>query len=340
MNQDTSSFSLMPIKERYLLATCLPTYLDGNGRRYTDVLWVKDLLEHVKYLNCLIIAAPCKKRTPPDNTVPLDNYPELSRISYVDLPGSKNIITAILMLPYTFYLLWKAVGNADIVHGSIVGLPLPFGWLLTPMVKIRRKFFLVVVESATWRASKNIDNSLRSVARIIIGFIFENVNRWVVNNTDIAFFTQEQYLNSLLTRNPKNGHVINASWIDEEVVLSDIEIKLLQERKLTSTDMGLNVLFVGRLTANKGISVLLDAMQSQKLRGTAIKLDILGDGDCLNACIENSKSCPMPNRIRVLGVLPYGRQFFNALREYDVVIVPTLSDEQPRIVYDAYSRSC
>jgi len=41
----------------------------------------------------------------------------------------------------------------------------------------------------------------------------------------------------------------------------------------------------------------------------------------------------------LLGTVPYGAPLFALIREYDVVVVPTLSDEQPRIVFDAYSQA-
>ena len=42
--------------------------------------------------------------------------------------------------------------------------------------------------------------------------------------------------------------------------------------------------------------------------------------------------------IRFHGELPYGAEFLDAIGHHDVLVVPNLSDEQPRIVYDAYSQ--
>jgi glycosyltransferase involved in cell wall biosynthesis len=44
-------------------------------------------------------------------------------------------------------------------------------------------------------------------------------------------------------------------------------------------------------------------------------------------------------QIEVLGTIPYGREFFRLLQQYHAVVVPSTSDEQPRIVYDAYSQA-
>jgi glycosyltransferase involved in cell wall biosynthesis len=37
--------------------------------------------------------------------------------------------------------------------------------------------------------------------------------------------------------------------------------------------------------------------------------------------------------------VPYGAPLFALIREYDAIVVPTISDEQPRIVFDAYSQA-
>jgi glycosyltransferase involved in cell wall biosynthesis len=42
--------------------------------------------------------------------------------------------------------------------------------------------------------------------------------------------------------------------------------------------------------------------------------------------------------VKVLGTVPYGAPLFALIREYDALVVPTITDEQPRIVFDAYSQ--
>ena len=46
-----------------------------------------------------------------------------------------------------------------------------------------------------------------------------------------------------------------------------------------------------------------------------------------------------PTRVGILGTVAYGAPLLALLRTYDAVIVPSISDEQPRIVFDAYSQA-
>jgi len=43
----------------------------------------------------------------------------------------------------------------------------------------------------------------------------------------------------------------------------------------------------------------------------------------------------LEDTVKFWGILPYGDPFYEALREHDVILVPNLSGEEPRIIYDA-----
>lgn len=72
--------------------------------------------------------------------------------------------------------------------------------------------------------------------------------------------------------------------------------------------------------------------------GQAVELVILGDGELRSACEAAATHIAPGSAIRVLGSLPYDDSFFEQIRKAHAVVVPSLSDEQPRIVYDAWSQ--
>jgi glycosyltransferase involved in cell wall biosynthesis len=45
-----------------------------------------------------------------------------------------------------------------------------------------------------------------------------------------------------------------------------------------------------------------------------------------------------PDRVFLCDPIPYGPAFFAMLRKHNAVVVPSLSDEQPRIIFDAFSQ--
>ncbi len=202
-----------------------------------------------------------------------------------------------------------------------------------PIILLRKKLYVIVVESATWRLQPGTNHKIPAKIR---AYLSEKLNRWCVNNTDLVIFTQEEYKQSLLTKQQNQGHIIHASWIDEENVISEAHAKAIWQKKNSIPTQELNILLPSRLVANKGVLILLEAMNILDKKNIPIKLDILGElfAECqrVSQSLQNTK-------IRMLGTLPYKSEFFNLLQDYHAIVVPTISDEQPRISYDAYSQA-
>jgi glycosyltransferase involved in cell wall biosynthesis len=312
----------------------LPIYRDVTGQLFTDELWQKDLAMHLEYLSHLTIAAPLLHQEPPADAVPLD--PKGSRIEVVELPPQTSFLKAILAMPRIVSRLWGAIGRAGIVHSGIAGWPIPMGWIVTPLVLLRRKPYVVIVESAPWRlqngASAGWKRRLRSSLQEFMG-------RWVLSKTDLAIFTQDEYRQSLMGEQASRGHVIPASWIDEQNILKDVEAEQVWQKKLTSPDSRLKILFVGRLVPDKGVAVLLEALRKLDASGAPISLSILGEGELKSECMNVSSGLTGNTSVKVLGTVHYGAPLFELIREYEALVVPTISDEQPRIVFDAYSQA-
>ena len=309
---------------------------DEKGDRYVDPMWAKDLAEHFKYLKDFTLASPCQQETSPENGIAVSQESSFSNIEFIDLPCPDSYKDAILTLPATVAQLWSAIGSSDIVHSCVTGWPIPMGWLVTPIALIQGKFYVLVVESAPWRLEPGKTVKIKDR---IIAYVSEIVNRWCVNNANLTIFTQSEYQQSLLTKRQERGHIIHASWIDEENIISEADAAEIWRQKLSPSTQKLKLLFAGRLESAKGVLVLLEAMKILDDKNIAVNLDILGDGTLLNQCKTLSNQLQKSVNIQLLGTLPYSKEFFLLLQEYHAVVVPNLSNEQPRIVYDAYSQA-
>jgi glycosyltransferase involved in cell wall biosynthesis len=327
---------LIPIEKPYLLCINIESYCDENGHRFLDELWHKDLRLHLKYLKNLRLACPCRPGSPPPNAIAIHEDPLFENLQIIDLPTTQGIFDALLKLPLTIAKLWAAVEQAEYVHTGIAGWVIPYAWLVAPIVSLHpSKFFLLVVESAPWRLP---DNASASFLAKLKSKLYETLGRWCVNSADLAIFTQEEYKNSLLTKNPERGHIIHASWIDEASIVSEAEAAQLWQAKSSAVQC-LNIIFVGRLVPNKGVLVLLEAMRLLSAANIPVQLNILGQGELLSACQQTSAALKGTARIHILEPVPYNHEFFSLLQSHHAVVVPNLSDEQPRIVYDAYAQA-
>jgi len=324
------------IKSRYLLVINIPLYTGASGLSYADQLWFKDLTAHLSYLEDFTIACPRLIQEPPLHARSLEDDTRYSTVKFVNLPGTPSLGWAMLSLPVTVWKLWRAILQADIVHSGVGGWPMPLGWITIPLSILLRKKTVTIVESAAWRLQPGLPFSYKSELR---ANVYEHLARWCMSHTDLAIFTQEEYRQSLLPdSHPDRGHVIHASWIDEDVILSNQQFAHAWQEKMPTPSSGIKVLYAGRLDVEKGVLVLLEAITLISSKNIMLELGILGTGPLAESCKALSDSLTGSTSVRMLGTVQYGPQLFEVIRQFHVVVVPSISDEQPRIVYDAYSQ--
>jgi len=326
---------MKPITCRYLLVINIPFYRNA-GAMLADHLWFKDLLGHLDYLEKLTIACPIIDDVPVENAVRLSSDSRFAAVNIAALPAAGSLWAAALNLPRTTTRLWKAIRDADIVHTGLAGWPFPYGWLATPIAKILRKKLVIIVESAPWRLNSGRPRTFKAV---FLAWLYEALARWCLARSDLAIFTQENYRQTLLPNERARARIINASWIDEEVIISVERADEIWKKKMLSSATEFSIVFVGRLDRQKGLLVLLDAIRLLAKKNVPVRLDIVGAGDLEPVCRALSKELKDSTRVHVLGTVPYGLPFFELLRGYHALILPSISDEQPRIVYDAYSQA-
>jgi len=324
-----------PIAQPYLIVLFnVRFYADASGRRWLDALWAKDLIEHARYIKNLTLAAPVDHGPMPPNAVALDQIAELKELRCVDLPAPRNIVMALFLLPRTIATLWRAMGSATIVHSGVAGWPLAEAWILIPLLAFRRRMLYLNVESAFWRI---VPGQRVPLSRRVRAVVTERLNRACLEASDVSTYTHAGYRRSLLRRNLERGHVVEASWIDESDVLDPTVAAAQSERRRRHAGP-LKLVFAGRLTRDKGLLVLFEAVLSALQAGVAVELDIYGEGPLEAECRERVAQLGSNAPIRLRGTMPYDWRFFAAIRAYDMLVVPTLSDEQPRIVFDAYAQ--
>jgi glycosyltransferase involved in cell wall biosynthesis len=316
----------------YLLVVDIVTPVQGDSVAFDDA-WAKDLEQHLATIDDLVLATPVVHRDPrPDQRV-WDLSRLRGRFSLAPLPSASSTLGAIVCLPRTIARLWTAVGRSRVVHCGVGGWPIPRGCLAVPMARLRRRFLIIYIESAGWRPVPDTHATLRARVR---GALNERLARWCLRRADLAFYTSEAYRRSLPPRRPENGHVLHASWVDAEGIREVGAAERAWQARLAGGGP-LRVVFAGRLTSAKGVLVLLAAARILRERGVAATLQLLGDGDLASEC--RRAAAESDGRIAWRGALPYGREFLDVLGGADVLVVPSLSDEQPRVVYDGYSQA-
>jgi glycosyltransferase involved in cell wall biosynthesis len=326
--------ALPPLSCNYLLVIHIPVIVDAQGRRWIERLWAVDLARHTDYIRHLTVACPFVRAEPGADAVPADEH----GFHFVKIAYRQRSLLALFDAPLAAWQLWRLVGRNDFVH-SLYGQwwPLDTPYLTNLITWLRGKCLMINVEASPWRVARGEHASL---PRRWQASVVEALNRWTISLADIAFFTHEGYLRDLMPRHAERGHVMHASWIDEAIVLSDAAAQARWQARQGDAAPVLRLVFAGRLQEDKGLHVLFDALR--RLRGagrTRVQVSIIGAGELEAACREQAQLSDERVRLEVLEPVAYGEPFFALLRRFDAVLVPSLADEQPRIVYDAYSQA-
>ena len=312
----------------------LPIYRSQGGQFLAGDLWQKDLVMHLEYIHHLMLASPCLQQEPPPDAKPVSV--DGSEFELVELPQQSSFLHALALMPVILYRLSQAVRRAEIVHSGIVGWPIPMGWVVAPIAVLLRKPLVIVVESAPWRLPQNLVAGWKRRTRALLQ---ETLGRWVLRHADLVICTQGEYRRSLVGPQHSRAFVIPASWIEEKDILSDQQAVTSWEEKLSRSDARLNILFAGRLTPEKGVAVLLETVRQLRGESIPVSLGILGDGPLRQECELAAFESTQHTVVKLLGTVPYGAPLFELIRGYDAVVVPSISDEQPRIVFDAFSQA-
>lgn len=312
----------------YLLVIQIPVIVDPSGRLWTDPLWRKDLLLHLDYLEDFRLACPVAPGPPPADFVPLDD----ERLRLIPLPRRGGKLRNLRALPGTFQALWKATKHVVLVQHHVI--PLDLGLLAYFAAVLRGCRRYVNVESATWRIPAGASASAR---KRIAAHVAEAISRALTRSAALATFTQTEYRASLLGDRELQGHVIHASWINEEYILPEQDAHASWHEKRKTP---VRVLFAARLTIEKGVRYLAAALRALAATDVDLTLDIIGDGPLADECRALATDLGHGRlRVNFLAPVEYGAPFLSLLRGYHAVIVPSIGDEQPRLVYDAYAQA-
>lgn len=328
MQSASSDFALL--NRPYLLVSFLPYYEDAAGAVWLDPSWHHDLIEHLSYLKDLTLCAPRLRKGAEPNLVRFEPPPE-SRMSIVPLPPQTSLSRAVRALPKTVGTLWRAVGNAEVVHSSVIGWPFPLGWITNPLAVWRRKRLLVIVE-APWRRSGPDGTSWKLK---LLDVASEAMARWSCNHADVVIFSHSAYRDTLFTHGRGTAYVTPAVWVNQVDILDSAIAQQSWARKLAEP---VRLLFAGRLVPAKGIEVLLSALRILEARRIAASVDVIGVGERREACIE-AKASLASVRLGLLDPVPYGAPFLGLIDRYHALLIPSLSDEQPRVLFDANARA-
>jgi glycosyltransferase involved in cell wall biosynthesis len=320
---------------RYLMVLNIPVF-QWEGGYYTGRLWAHDLRRHLDYIEHITLLCPVHKEKPPAGTVRLDLDQEFRGLRIEGVRPSDATWKALLRSFSYFRRIYRAAAECQIVHSGAIGWPIPLGYYAYLAARILPRFFINFMESSPWRLVPggriSFAGRLRARWR---AFVMESMAVWIARNVQMSVFTTEAYRNSMVGEGHPGAHVFKAVWVTREQVLGRSELEGRLRAKGANSRLAVG--FAGRLVAEKGVQILLDALRRMD-PGVSIEVRVLGEGPLEGELHRFAPSAGCDVSLKFLGVIDNGEQFYREVDEWDVAVVPSLSAEQPRIVYDAFAR--
>ncbi len=319
----------MTIIKSYTNFVNIPIIKNSIGEIYTDPLWAKDIQLHLNYINCFNLCCPIVNH---NETGHLENITHYKINEIIPLRKDNGLISIVKNIIPNFLSVIKACKKSDIVHSSGAGWAFPLSFyilFLRPFIKFQ---WVIVIESSFWLLGKNDRLSIR---KIIVHISHKYLLTLCVKSADARIFTQSFYRTLFLGNDTNNTMINPASWVNQENLQSVENFNLLNKNKGNKT---LEFIFPTRLIEDKGVNLLLNAIRLLKNMDVIGNVTIIGDGPLKTQVIDFTRKDYGGIKLIYLEPVDYGTQFFKLLQHYDIVLVPNLKEEQPRIIFDAFSQ--
>jgi glycosyltransferase involved in cell wall biosynthesis len=296
---------------------------------YCDSLWAKDLRLHLDYINDFRICCPVIYSN--DNRG-LEDITACGIKHVFELRNDYGFGSVAYNLFPNLLVVIRACKRACIVHSGGAGWAFPLSFYLL----LLRPFFsfqwVIVIESSSWMIDKFEKLTLR---KLISHYVHKVVLTLCVRQADARIFTQTFYRNYFLKNETNRTLIAPATWLNKNYFTSP---DIVRKRYLDRQGKILQLIFPARLTEDKGVFVLFNAIGNLASLGVSVNITIMGSGPLEEQCRAFTLKDFGSVKVAYRNPVEYGSEFFNFLCNFDVVLVPNIKEEQPRIVFDAFSQ--
>lgn len=248
-----------------------------------------------------------------------------TNISFLPLPhfaGKAEFVQALLVLRKRILAATKQADMGLVILPSYLGVYA--SWLCQ-----KQDFPIFQWVVGNWR--KNVythrpDGFSRGLAHI-----WTPTLDWIMTRLTKNVLT---FFNGLILYHPPQPH--HYTRLSSSIRMEDIAD--LPIAKLTTLQKPYQLLFVGRLSPEKGIIYLLQSLAQLTSFGEEVILHIVGDGELKNVLKQETTTLAIADHVKFHGFIPQGERLRRLYQQSDVFILPTLQDQQPKVLTEAMSQ--
>lgn len=317
----------------YTLFTRIPVFVDGEARIFAGELWGKDLLLHFDYIDDFRLCCPVLPLEQATENLVLIRDLNISQIIPIYEDGGLISITK-NFIP-NFIRVMRAIMKTRIAHSGGAGWAFPLSFYILFLKPIFRFQWVMVIESSFWMKPKSQRPSVR---QWLTHWLHEKLLGSALRRADARIFTQRGYQEYFQIETERTL-VSPAVWVDEDRIIS------LNDRQRQLVDLGDGVvrfLFPARMVFDKGPDIVMKAItildDMISANDCDIMIDLMGEGPFSDQLRSFAEGRSGPVKVRYLEPVSYGDCFFEVLRNYHALLLSNRQDEQPRVIFDAFSQ--
>jgi glycosyltransferase involved in cell wall biosynthesis len=317
------------IEPPYVLFTRIPVTKNNFGEIFCDPLWAKDIELHLKYIVDFNLCCPVQYSNQING---LTNISDLKINFIYELKRDFGLSSILKNFFPNFKTVKLACQAAEIVHSEGAGWAFPLSFyilFLKPFISFK---WIIVIESSFWMMEKTDKKTFRKVAE---NYVHKILLTRALASANARIFTQSFYREYFLGGNIERTLINPATWVNEADIITHKQLDFkysVNKRKIIS------IIYPSRLVEDKGVFVVLSAIKKLIDIDDELHLTIIGSGDLASECKKIAIEKHGNLKVEFLQPVKYGDEFFKLISEFDYVLVPTLKQEQPRIIFDAFSQ--
>lgn len=288
-------------------------HYEFKGQLYATGPYTREIQPWAGLFEKVLIAAPCRKVPPPNDCLPFSS-PNISIFPQKETGGRTfgKKMMLIASIPQHLLGLTRAMRKGEVIQ---VRCPCNLGLLGAVLAPLFSKY-LIAIYAGQWNGYRGEPISVRLQRFILRSWWWRDglvtvLGEWSNQPRQIVpFFTSTMTANQV-----QRGR--EAAW----------------KKRLTLPG---HILFVGRLSPEKGVDILLRAACVLLKQGMSIKISIVGDGLDRERLNRMVKQLEIVDHVEFVGALPYD-EVLSWYEKGHVLVLPSRSEGWGKVLLEAMS---
>ena len=196
----------------------------------------------------------------------------------------------------------------------------------------RKPFFYLLRGDRLATTRRVRKRGLEGGAKVARVWGYERVLRMQVARGVLVFTQGSELADRYNKREGTNVHALNAA-IDEGIVLSDAQLRVSIKKRICG-----RLIYVGRLSPEKGLITLLEGFRLARLARQNLELHIVGSGPLRDELARKIEELGLSECTVLHGFVPMGPSLLRLYDMCDLVVITSYTEGLPRALVEAMGR--